>query len=109
MYINGRKPTPRCGSSMVMTNEGKLYLIDGVDHKCYLSEIWILDTKVKVEKLEWKRIEQVYNLKGRYTHEAILMDETILLLGGGNGDWSAPFDKVLHFRYPSTLNALCRD
>uniref|UniRef100_A0A914DCD5 Kelch domain-containing protein 10 n=1 Tax=Acrobeloides nanus TaxID=290746 RepID=A0A914DCD5_9BILA len=22
------------------------------------------------------------------------MDETILLLGGGNGDWSAPFDKI---------------
>uniref|UniRef100_A0A914DQX3 Kelch motif family protein n=1 Tax=Acrobeloides nanus TaxID=290746 RepID=A0A914DQX3_9BILA len=77
---------------MAMSSEGQLYLVGGVDYKCYLSDIWVIDTKD--EKLEWKLVEQKCNLKGRYTHDAILIDEKILLFGGGDGDWSASFDKI---------------
>jgi hypothetical protein len=34
-------------------------------------------------------------IAGRYTHETVLINERILLLGGGNGEWSASFDKVV--------------
>uniref|UniRef100_A0A914CY53 Uncharacterized protein n=1 Tax=Acrobeloides nanus TaxID=290746 RepID=A0A914CY53_9BILA len=77
---------------MAMTQEGKLYLTGGVNYNCYLSEIWVIDTKD--EQFEWKMVEQVYNLKGRYSHDSILLDEKILLLGGGDGDCSIPFDKI---------------
>ena len=55
LIINGKKPTSRCGSAMAVSSEGQLYLVGGVDYKCYLSDIWIIDTKD--EKLEWKLVE----------------------------------------------------
>jgi hypothetical protein len=50
-----KNPSPRCGSSMVMDYDEKLYLIGGVDKKCYLSDVFILDTKAK--KLKWVEVE----------------------------------------------------
>lgn len=49
------KPSPRCGSSLTMSQTGKLYLIGGADEKCYLSDIWALDTTNG--KLCWEKIE----------------------------------------------------
>lgn len=49
------KPTPRCGSSMIMDNKGKLYVIGGADDKCYLIDIWVID--MSQNSLKWKTIE----------------------------------------------------
>uniref|UniRef100_A0A914CTP2 Uncharacterized protein n=1 Tax=Acrobeloides nanus TaxID=290746 RepID=A0A914CTP2_9BILA len=88
------KPSPRCGSSLTMSQTGKLYLIGGADEKCYLSDIWVLDTTNG--KLCWEKIEK-NQIRGRYTHGTALIHENILLLGGGDGDWSACFDQIVTF------------
>lgn len=49
------KPSPRCGSAMIMDKTGKMYLIGGADEKGYLCDVWVLD--MKMEKLSWKEIK----------------------------------------------------
>uniref|UniRef100_A0A914CWD4 Kelch motif family protein n=1 Tax=Acrobeloides nanus TaxID=290746 RepID=A0A914CWD4_9BILA len=86
------KPSPRCGSAMIMNKTGKLYLIGGADEKGYLCDVWVLD--MKMGKLSWKEIKHGCLLKGRYMHEVMLIYDKIFLIAGGDGDWSAPLDKI---------------
>uniref|UniRef100_A0A914EFL1 Uncharacterized protein n=1 Tax=Acrobeloides nanus TaxID=290746 RepID=A0A914EFL1_9BILA len=97
------KPTPRCGSSMIMDNEGKLYVIGGADDKCYLIDIWVID--MSQNRLKWKTIEiDAFDIKtqefvkihtlsdgehgyphSRQFHSSVTNENDVYLIGG----WSS--------------------
>uniref|UniRef100_A0A914E3U2 Kelch motif family protein n=1 Tax=Acrobeloides nanus TaxID=290746 RepID=A0A914E3U2_9BILA len=88
-------PSSRCGCSITMTVDSKIFLIAGVDDKSYLMDVWVIDVKENV--LTWVLVEESTELKGRYTHEAILIDGKILLLGGGDMEYCADFKTITAF------------
>ncbi|VDD90664.1 unnamed protein product [Enterobius vermicularis] len=99
LNTTGHTPIRQYGSSIVF-HRGVLYLIGGTTGHIYNSEIRSLSRscqRTSSEVWEWKLLADGAGLIGRYRHETVVVDDDILIIGGGNTQWVADLDKIPAF------------
>uniref|UniRef100_A0A0N5AJQ9 Kelch domain-containing protein 10 n=1 Tax=Syphacia muris TaxID=451379 RepID=A0A0N5AJQ9_9BILA len=103
LITTGDFPIRQYGSCIVF-HKDVLYLIGGTTGYVYNMEVRSLSPLGLNEGDEttvwdWKLLKNGFEsgLTGRYRHETIVVNDDILIIGGGNTQWVAGLDKILTF------------
>ncbi|KAM3728056.1 Kelch domain-containing protein [Dirofilaria immitis] len=102
----GDIPVKQYGSCLVY-NKGKFFVFGGTTGWEYNLEVrslepvfnTIKDSGNKSEPIHWKwtLLHDGSNVNGRYRHEAIVVDDEIVLIGGGTPEWTSSLIDLLVF------------
>ncbi|KAK6114139.1 Kelch motif family protein [Brugia pahangi] len=102
----GDIPAKQYGSCLVHNN-GKFYLFGGTTGWEYNLEVRSLEPEFSSKKDDAKRLEPFRwkwtllhdgsGVNGRYRHEAVVVNDEIILIGGGTPEWTSPLVELLVF------------
>ncbi|VDP12334.1 unnamed protein product [Onchocerca flexuosa] len=102
----GDIPVKQYGSCLVYNN-GKFFVFGGTTGWEYNLEVRSLEPVFDAEKNGGDRLEPIHwkwtllhdgsDLNGRYRHEAVVVDDEIVLIGGGTPEWTSSLIDLLIF------------
>ncbi|VDK69417.1 unnamed protein product [Litomosoides sigmodontis] len=101
----GDIPVRQYGSCLVHNN-GKFYVFGGTTGWEYNFEVRSLEPEFSGKKdvgrrepirWKWTLLHSGSGINGRYRHEAIVVNDEIVLIGGGTPEWTSPLIELLVF------------
>uniref|UniRef100_A0A0R3RFD9 Kelch domain-containing protein 10 n=1 Tax=Elaeophora elaphi TaxID=1147741 RepID=A0A0R3RFD9_9BILA len=102
----GDVPVKQYGSCLVHNN-GKFYVFGGTTGWEYNLEVRSLEPEFSGKKdyvgrrepirWRWTLLHDGSGINGRYRHEAIVVNDEIVLIGGGTPEWTSPLIELLVF------------
>ncbi|KAL3990126.1 hypothetical protein ACH3XW_30475 [Acanthocheilonema viteae] len=102
----GDVPIKQYGSCLVHNN-GKFYVFGGTTGWEYNLEVRSLEPEFSGNKdyagrrepirWKWTLLHNGSGINGRYRHEAVVINDEIILIGGGTPEWTSPLTELLVF------------